>query len=551
MSKYGEFMDVYIPSKRMRNGLRLCFVHFRGIGDVQRLLNDVIQIYVATGKLRASVARERRSTRQTQRLNWGNPTHHSGGVVDPTKTYTSAVAPPVHGKQPPALEDAPTGNVFIPTSDTLSWLSRCIVGILRDPRDMAPVHQVWGLHGLDEVVDSELGGSSILAYFPTQGDRAEDRRCWVSVRGVPLQTWCQEFFELVGSQFGRLIRVHPHMVSRGRVDEARIEVITLQGTMKNKTLEVVVSGQRYSVAVVESYCGKEQDWSFDVIREESEEDEDDIPEEPAGDKVEAALGSGTAEHHSSETDPFNLMPIINQGVIGAGRDVVRSERKVYNQGTHPSLITVDLRDHGISLNQDTHLIVSVVRGKELVLYSNSVPNFNSFGPLDVCEGSEDSSSDEPEPTNMQGLVVCTHSVSRKSNTRSSTSKGYESSPRNTSIQSPSTEYLEKRLDYAIKSGRVDCGRKFKKIKKTDSLTSSNSSTNDDIRRVNNGLSQGETAEIQTMSSVSFIEQEARETVEVGHALGWTVLGPPEAVVSLAQDLIEKEVHEWSQARVHV
>ncbi|KAJ4834737.1 hypothetical protein Tsubulata_051504 [Turnera subulata] len=64
MSKYGEVMDVYVPMKRTKRGLKFCFVRSKGIKDIQRLLYDINRIHVETGIIRANMARERKQHRQ-------------------------------------------------------------------------------------------------------------------------------------------------------------------------------------------------------------------------------------------------------------------------------------------------------------------------------------------------------------------------------------------------------------------------------------------------------------------------------------------------------
>ncbi|KAJ4832787.1 hypothetical protein Tsubulata_002505 [Turnera subulata] len=59
MSKYGDVVDVYIPSKRSESGKRFGFVRYRGVRDSLRLLADVNRVYGEAGTVRASVARQR------------------------------------------------------------------------------------------------------------------------------------------------------------------------------------------------------------------------------------------------------------------------------------------------------------------------------------------------------------------------------------------------------------------------------------------------------------------------------------------------------------
>ncbi|KAJ4839558.1 hypothetical protein Tsubulata_002260 [Turnera subulata] len=163
------------------------------------------------------------------------------------------------------------GITFIPTTDTLAWLSRCLIGTLKKPAEMGAALYLWFLHGYEEVKVSEFGGDSVLACFPSEtskqrfleeetewvklwfsslrpwenGDHAKNRRCWVTIRGMPLQAWCAEFFELVGSTCGQLIRVDPATDQRIFLEGARIEILTDQGALIEKQVEVTIAGERF------------------------------------------------------------------------------------------------------------------------------------------------------------------------------------------------------------------------------------------------------------------------------------------------------------------
>ncbi|KAJ4829853.1 hypothetical protein Tsubulata_027933 [Turnera subulata] len=101
---------------------------------------------------------------------------------------------------------------------------------------------------------------------------------------------------------------------------------------------------------------------------------------------------------------------------------------------------------------------------------------------------------------------------------------------------------------AVKAARVILRKKYKRLTKTGDIVSADSSTNEDIRRVNTRLSQ----QVHTSPKmVSFSEEEARETVKVGDELGWVVSGSAEEVMNMGKELVEQEAVEWSASRVNV
>ncbi|KAJ4836606.1 hypothetical protein Tsubulata_030139 [Turnera subulata] len=56
LSKYGEVIDVFIPSKRTKSGKRFGFVRFRACHDIQRLIFSINRIKVGNGFLQALIA---------------------------------------------------------------------------------------------------------------------------------------------------------------------------------------------------------------------------------------------------------------------------------------------------------------------------------------------------------------------------------------------------------------------------------------------------------------------------------------------------------------
>ncbi|KAJ4827869.1 hypothetical protein Tsubulata_020361 [Turnera subulata] len=164
MSKYGEVIDVYVPVKKIRQGKRFCFVRFRGIGDMQCLLDDANRIHVEKCLIRANMARQRMQNWQEQRntRTWMPPQRMSR--ITNGKYFIDAVK----GSQTTGQSNPQLKTKSITTSKTLTWLSRCVVGILRNPTDIESVQYVWATHGYADVRVSRLGGDSILANFLSQ-----------------------------------------------------------------------------------------------------------------------------------------------------------------------------------------------------------------------------------------------------------------------------------------------------------------------------------------------------------------------------------------------
>ncbi|KAJ4828853.1 hypothetical protein Tsubulata_045304 [Turnera subulata] len=547
-SKYGEVMDVYVPKKKSRQGKRFCFGRFRVVRDIQRLLFDINRIYVEKGPIRANVARVRSKPgkspgrRQVQQV--------GSRLVKPGMSFTAAVK---GLPKPSATQNSTNSMAFIPTSDTMSWLSRCLVGKLKKPTDMESVIGVWELHGYEDVKISDFGGDSILLCFPSQepltqflqeilewvnlwfssvrvwrrGDRVENRRCWLSIRGVSLHAWCLEFFALVGAVFGKLVSVDVVTEQKQRLDEARIEVLTTQGRRIDRELE-------------------------------TSEPTDEPPSECGG----GGEGGSPAELRPTrdgivDADPFQLMPITtgsnirdDKGVTEVGmahkrNGVVMKSPVIATELPQniQSMTSGDMVNH--NQTQSSH---GAIGATESPSNSKGIQISNSFGPL---TGNEMQLPTEPNNSHvspsLNGTLGRSISVSserpalREEVTQTSNQRQY-------SFDARYIQFLEERLTQAIQAGRVNRGRKFKRIRSTESVASVDSSINSDIRRINIRLSQqGASASQQ----VSFTEVEAQETVAVGSMLGWDDLGVQQHMTSLAKTLVEKEAFEWSKSQTDV
>ncbi|KAJ4823456.1 hypothetical protein Tsubulata_019688 [Turnera subulata] len=589
MSKYGEVMDVFVPRKKTRQGKIFCFVRFRGVKDVQRLINDVNRIHVEEGVIVANLARRREWTGTQKRED--RPGGVNGRVysrINAAKTFAASVK-----DSNPSESDQ--GFTFIPTSDTLNWLARCAVGVLHHPADMESIQHVWALHGFKEVKVSDLGGNKVLVCFTTKeamieftqtmpewvqlwlstlkpwqrGEHITNRRCWLSIRGVPLIAWCNDFFSLVGSLFGTMIRVDSATEHREHLEEARVEVLTLQREPMSKHLKVKITGMLYDVYVVEI---PKVAFPCSIADDRHMADNGHGDDSPAhrADQGQPHMESGRGMMNAgTDEDPFVLMPVIEGRLTGVGKEGLTAktadDRASGNCVDSPPMIMRGSSPHGM-------LVINSPdrprQRRDLIMGTNSASSsntdlapihvFNPFGPLVDYEDSESESPmafKSQQPSSGVGFSATPHTHNNTLNKTGSGNSSFslgrmggESPVRCHSSDAGYIRYLEQKLDKAIKTGRVSRGRKFKKVLDTGSVVSINSSGSSDIRRVNLRLSQ----QLETsQQNFSFTRLEAEETVQVGNALGWEVSPDQNEVIEMAKTLVEKEAHEWSLSRANV
>ncbi|KAJ4838452.1 hypothetical protein Tsubulata_041035 [Turnera subulata] len=174
LSKYGEVIDVYVPQKSSREGTRFGFVRFRGVRDIQRLLSDVNHVQVEKGSVRANIAKERgrivRDREKQPRRIVSVPRTMTGGGsrVSEWKSYAHVVQGSGQMRVDEGYEPQEVGITIVSMSETLQWLSRSAVGVLRNPASMDSVLLVWVLHGMREVAVTDMGGDKVLVSFPSK-----------------------------------------------------------------------------------------------------------------------------------------------------------------------------------------------------------------------------------------------------------------------------------------------------------------------------------------------------------------------------------------------
>ncbi|KAJ4822232.1 hypothetical protein Tsubulata_033052 [Turnera subulata] len=278
LSRFGEIVDVFIPSKTNRFGKKFGFVCFRSGGDIQRILADLNCFHVGSSSLCANIARDRvQKPRPTPQ-----PRTQAQGV-NPGRSFAKALTGTDSAIVTPTSPLESPGITFSPTADTLSWLSRCAFDVLRMPADSQSVKSLLTLHGVTDVTVSQTGGDSILVCFDTSASMSQfclkehdwvqgcflslepwkqrmapsSRSCWIVVRGVPLQAWSQEFFSLVAMFVATFICLAEETENRSRLDYAKLQVVTSFKSPINQSLTVSIAGQSYNVSILESppYCG--------------------------------------------------------------------------------------------------------------------------------------------------------------------------------------------------------------------------------------------------------------------------------------------------------
>ncbi|KAJ4822957.1 hypothetical protein Tsubulata_000314 [Turnera subulata] len=130
LSKFGEVIDVFIPSKRAKNGKRFGFVRYRACRDIQRLISSINLIKVANDSLQALIARGRDHLRQNHTSSKTPKT-----LTQPPSSFEKSFADTLKNVTPPCPKASyDKANISFPTfKSDIEWLSSCVFGVLSEP----------------------------------------------------------------------------------------------------------------------------------------------------------------------------------------------------------------------------------------------------------------------------------------------------------------------------------------------------------------------------------------------------------------------------------
>ncbi|KAJ4846665.1 hypothetical protein Tsubulata_038014 [Turnera subulata] len=166
LSKFGEVIDVFIPSKRTKNDKRFGFVRYRACRDIQRLISSINLIKVANGSLQALIARGRDHLHQNHTSSKTPKT-----LPYPPSSFEKSFADTLRNVTPPCPKASyDKANISFPTlKSDIEWLSSCVFGVLSEPIETHVVLQSFLKHGYPVTV-SDFGGTSVIINFLSPKD---------------------------------------------------------------------------------------------------------------------------------------------------------------------------------------------------------------------------------------------------------------------------------------------------------------------------------------------------------------------------------------------
>ncbi|KAJ4841713.1 hypothetical protein Tsubulata_002994 [Turnera subulata] len=362
LSKAGTVMDVFIPGKLSRNGIRFGFVKFENRGGVTTIIDYINKS--CNGMLHANIAKNR-SWKSTPG-NSSRPDKHytlarsSGGRAEHVKEDTmdrrrrflvgkrtdARTFAQVTDYRARVTEAAPAANdnkgfsfVFTPTSDCINRLKACAFGMVKDNIPIDEIARGFTMISNSQIRIKRLGGVYVLVDFGSkdamdacvshkdawfseffdmfrewkQGDCATHRECILNVHGVPPQAWNEDFFRLIAVRFGSFIKLHNSFDRSDYLEMAKVSIITTCRQPISRTFKVLINGLEYEVSAVEVQQPPMEEASWCVGCSSSSANGSEKVEE-------SRRGSDTDE--SNSPDPFGIRDAIKNLAKGKSALVI-------------------------------------------------------------------------------------------------------------------------------------------------------------------------------------------------------------------------------------
>jgi hypothetical protein len=291
--KFGNVVDVYIPSKVDKRGKRFGFVKFKDVLDVEEMSRSLDDVWCGSFKLRINHSRFGRNEVSKGTMKSGLPSRSVGDSrpVQHELSFKEALFPSAHWRVSSG-EDRDSAVVKVPVDATqLQILKRSFVGFLRPEVQVKVIRTTLLMEGLQNISVIPMGGSMVLLQSTRAGEleriiKAKEewigvyffnvkpwspnlvnqkRQVWVKVFGIPLHAWGDTLFRVLGERFGEFVDYDEATAARSRMDVARLKFSTSIRSRIEVPVVIAVLGITFEVWVVEEEMGTRV-----VVEEEGE-----------------------------------------------------------------------------------------------------------------------------------------------------------------------------------------------------------------------------------------------------------------------------------------
>ncbi|KAJ4851504.1 hypothetical protein Tsubulata_019406 [Turnera subulata] len=244
MSKFGDILDVFVPRRLNKKGVRFSFVRFRNNLDTESTIRSINAMSVDGTHLVASVARKRRSEISPPKVQRHiAPDVNLNARISNTRSFSDVVRAP---QNPP--------QAYIPMGRAQTWLQRSIFGVLKAPMPISKLREAFASFNLSDFNIIPLGGVSFLFRF----QRIDDMMDFLDNK----PEFIDYLFNFVSTRIGTKIDWSMDTKSGDRLEVAEILILTPNKKFIDTVISVKVGDKDCVIGTAESqYNPLDWEWS--------------------------------------------------------------------------------------------------------------------------------------------------------------------------------------------------------------------------------------------------------------------------------------------------
>ncbi|GJT77711.1 RNA-directed DNA polymerase, eukaryota [Tanacetum coccineum] len=414
--EYGSVVDVYIPFKRSKSGKRFAFIRFIKVSNLERLIENLCTIWIGSHHLYANMVRFQREQKQktfTPKINVNSGKHRRQipDAMSSGNTNGSFASIFKGGIQNQSFPDQSKPALVLDDS-CLKERDFCfsLIGQVKEVSEIPNLYIILSNEGFDSAKLTYLGGLWVLFEFDSLAFMAkfrnhvgtgswfstikaacnsfasDERIVWISIEGLPINTWSTNTFSKVASKWGDLVVWEES--EENSLSCKHLCLKTKIGEIINECFKIIVKGKVFWIrakeldAWIPKFRSINDDSSSDNSSNSSVPDEEGRKigdyefETPKGDfevekvlesscmheddYVQESVSNNNCKETPHSTDPFGIYEILE-------RKKVNSPQPNDSGPTHPPRFTLVIH------NQNKGEDIDSLKDKE-----KSCPSNKSF-----------------------------------------------------------------------------------------------------------------------------------------------------------------------------
>ncbi|KAK7290434.1 hypothetical protein RIF29_04862 [Crotalaria pallida] len=400
-SRWGKVMDVFIPSKKNKEGNSFGFVRYKDIRDISYLEEKLAQIRWGMKKITLNVSKfGRHDGRNNKKINnrIEEPRRTQGGdKKEPKLSYAEVVKQNAGGYQKKRTKKrigAPRIDMYHNINkEIMTKHERCYMGMIHKHVNPMLLNDQLVAAGIRSIKIAPMGGDWVFiepeededmqilikeeentlnqwfSFFKkwSPSEIAGKRYAWLRVQGTPIHAWERDFFSSVANFFGSLERLDSNTELRRRYDFARILISTSNTDYINRTLRVKINEDVFYIKVVEEPFSN----NLEIENDEGKMLESEESVDGSSESEYSGIGQDS-EFQETDGEEFDFEKFLDDAFEMAAK--IPREVETANDSLMTNNHQRGLRRHSESLNSHA--------SQTMVVETNSLGP-KSFGPRSI------------------------------------------------------------------------------------------------------------------------------------------------------------------------